>query len=103
VTSYTGEVLGASLAGLLVNNLHRFGLDSSYAKEDTSAKAVMDLVESSRHRDPAAGHHGNGDARASEMSEITVDSQYGIDMPVIRNPAHSENGSRPSVVDPLAR
>ena len=39
-----GEILGASSAGLLVNNLHRFGLDSRLPK-DSSAKAVLEQLE----------------------------------------------------------
>lgn len=45
---HTGQFLGASLAGLLVNNLHRFGLDSSYIKEDTSAASALAQLERMR-------------------------------------------------------
>ena len=38
-----GELLGASSAGLLVNNLHRFGLKWSH--KESSAAAVLELIE----------------------------------------------------------
>lgn len=45
---WIGQFLGASLAGLLVNNLHRFGLDSAYIKEDTSAASALAQLERNR-------------------------------------------------------
>ena len=38
-----GELLGASSAGLLVNNLHRFGL--KWSRKESSAAAVLELIE----------------------------------------------------------
>jgi hypothetical protein len=50
--SSIGEILGASSAGLLVNNLHRFGL--SWTHKESSAAAVLELIEKAHKTTPSS-------------------------------------------------
>jgi glycerol uptake facilitator-like aquaporin len=50
---WLGELLGASAAALLVNNLHRFGLKSTVRKDEVSAKDAVKSLGSNNNPAPS--------------------------------------------------
>lgn len=65
---WLGEFLGAASAGLLVNNMHRFGLDYTQKKE-VSAKEIIDKTLKTKELSdsPAAGVIAGEDATHNAM------------------------------------